>query len=358
MLESDLFDKLDAIGQACKKSSRPFGGVQLILCGGEPSLCSVVYQPTHHMPRATLRNPSLSISCTVARAVDFFQLPPVSKGREAGFCFEARAWGHAVSRCVVLRQVFRQTNQEFVQILNELRTATLSPSSKARLASAAQHKLVDPEPTRLCTRNETADALNRERLRGLPGTVATFDAVDTGEQYFKDQLNKNSSAPARLELKVGAKVILLKNIAIDGGLVNGSRGTVVGFSQVSADAEENSKSKTKGSASASGEGEQSLCPVVEFLDAATGSKTARVVTNEEFTIEQQVRGINIYFSNPCAHSLQRCCSQKVSSKNDFLMLLFCCVGGHQGDADSVSSQACVGYLDPQVSGHDYRLPRG
>jgi ATP-dependent DNA helicase PIF1 len=57
MLSPDLFDKLDAIAKAVRKSERPFGGVQLILCG------------------------------------DFFQLPPVTKGKVVDrFCFDARTW--------------------------------------------------------------------------------------------------------------------------------------------------------------------------------------------------------------------------------------------------------------------------
>ena len=53
MVEGDYFDKLDAVAKAVRKNKRPFGGIQLILCG------------------------------------DFLQLPPVSKGREKkNYCFQ------------------------------------------------------------------------------------------------------------------------------------------------------------------------------------------------------------------------------------------------------------------------------
>ena len=54
MVEADYFDKVEAVARAIRKSSLPFGGIQIILCG------------------------------------DFLQLPPVTKGKEKRFCFQVR----------------------------------------------------------------------------------------------------------------------------------------------------------------------------------------------------------------------------------------------------------------------------
>lgn len=76
MLDGRLFDTLEAIARAVRGTSAPFGGIQLVLCG------------------------------------DFFQLPPVAKGREGmaarRFLFEAASWGRCVQRVAVLTRVFRQ----------------------------------------------------------------------------------------------------------------------------------------------------------------------------------------------------------------------------------------------------------
>ena len=83
-----------------KQAGRPFGGLQLIVCG------------------------------------DFFQLPPVSAGSMAGskrFAFESQAWKEAVHETVELKRVMRQGEEKFVRVLNELRWGKVSAASTAAL---------------------------------------------------------------------------------------------------------------------------------------------------------------------------------------------------------------------------------
>lgn len=56
MLSAELFDKLSFIGSRVRNNPRPFGGLQLVLCG------------------------------------DFFQLPPIGVGKNTHFCFDAKSW--------------------------------------------------------------------------------------------------------------------------------------------------------------------------------------------------------------------------------------------------------------------------
>jgi ATP-dependent exoDNAse (exonuclease V) alpha subunit len=59
-------------------------------------------------------------------------------------------------------------------------------------------------------------------------------ALDSGQEEALKKPGGWTSAPTKLELKLGAQVVLLKNLDVRGGLVNGSRGVVVGFSKSNA----------------------------------------------------------------------------------------------------------------------------
>lgn len=89
-------------------------------------------------------------------------------------------------------------------------------------------------PTRLCTHKDDVEFINRKELDALEtGTTQTYRALDEGDVSNASSLSKllNLLSPARdeLQLKVGAQVMLIKNMDVAGGLVNGSRGYVAGF---------------------------------------------------------------------------------------------------------------------------------
>ena len=203
MLDGQLFGALDAVGRAVRGSSRPFGGLQLILCG------------------------------------DFYQLPPVSLAW-AGFAFQSSAWAAAaVATCVLTEIVRQQGDARFIALLNEVRVGVCSADTAAQLARCHVSKKARPTdgilPTRLYCRNVNVDAENATHLAALPGHAERFAARDVfkrepstadDEKKLRDALEKK--AAASLDLKVGAQVILTKNWP-DMNLVNGSRGIVVSF---------------------------------------------------------------------------------------------------------------------------------
>ena len=168
-------------------------------------------------------------------AGDFFQLPPVVLA--GGYAFMSPAWARAGIETCELTEVVRQGGDaRFVALLNELRVGRCSAASTELLATCSKGKKPEPtdgiEPTRLYCTNRDVDAMNAQFLNALPGEARAFDGVDTfvrrpygaaAEAAVLGELEKR--APARLVLKVGAQVILTRNMPLR-GLVNGSRGVV------------------------------------------------------------------------------------------------------------------------------------
>jgi ATP-dependent DNA helicase PIF1 len=165
--------------------------------------------------------------------------PPVELAKD-GFAFEAKCWPEVIKRCVLLRQVFRQKGDTtLMNILDEARIGELSaqsvqllkrhgtlPSAAFGQASQGQAKII---PTLLECRNKNVDQANEREMAKLKGETHTFQARDRAiTDTYKRQLEQ-CQAPGKLDLKVGAQVMLLKNLDLDKGLANGSRGVVVRF---------------------------------------------------------------------------------------------------------------------------------
>lgn len=180
-----------------RRNDRPFGGIQLILCG------------------------------------DFLQLPPVLKGELGGvaqqrFCFQSSAWETCIQCVFELKQVHRQSDPEFVKILNHLRIGHVNEQITTRLVTTAKQKIEGNGilATQLCSHTNDANSINDSKLENLSGEKVLFRAEDSDASVSK-QLDQQVQAPSQLYLKINAQVMLLKNINIANGLVNGARGVVV-----------------------------------------------------------------------------------------------------------------------------------
>uniref|UniRef100_A0AAY5L597 ATP-dependent DNA helicase PIF1 n=1 Tax=Esox lucius TaxID=8010 RepID=A0AAY5L597_ESOLU len=194
MVEAQFFDKLEAIARSVRRSTEPFGGIQLIVCG------------------------------------DFLQLPPVSKGKDkASFCFQSRSWRKCIQLNMELTEVRRQTDQVFISLLQAVRVGRYSEVT-AKLMESAYHKIERDGilATRLCTHKDDVELTNENKLLQLPGSVRVFEAVDSDPALVKT-IDSQSPVSRLLQLKVGAQVMLTKNLDVQRGLVNGARGVVVDF---------------------------------------------------------------------------------------------------------------------------------
>ncbi|KAF8898488.1 hypothetical protein BD779DRAFT_13905 [Infundibulicybe gibba] len=175
---------------------------------------------------------------------DFCQLPPVpnyTNGQQIPplFAFEAQTWNQCVGAPVTLTRVFRQKDQEFVDMLNAMRFGTLDPVTIAAFQRLSRAVVYTDgiEPTELYPTRAEVERANTTRLAQLPGAPRQYIAhqrpgVDSkGDPVGHMQMERileRLVVPASIQLKAGAQVMLVKNL-IQGVLVNGSVGKVMRF---------------------------------------------------------------------------------------------------------------------------------
>ncbi|KAJ3833540.1 P-loop containing nucleoside triphosphate hydrolase protein [Lentinula raphanica] len=191
MVDGHLFQQLHDIATTLRKPTpKSFGGIQIIVTG------------------------------------DFFQLPPVTKSnQEPIFAFESPAWASTIENTVNLRHVFRQKSSTLVSALNALRLG--APSDEAITLFNSLSRPLPPSPilpTELYPLRAQVAQSNASRLNALPSPKVPYVARDSGT---KPKLLENLLAEERLELKIDAQVMLIKNV--DDVLVNGVVGRVLGF---------------------------------------------------------------------------------------------------------------------------------
>ncbi|CAO3568076.1 unnamed protein product [Mortierella alpina] len=247
MVDAEFMDKLEAIAREIRRDQRPWGGMQIVLSG------------------------------------DFFQLPPVNKSGNVKFCFEGEAWGRSISMTIQLEQVFRQKDQTFADMLNEIRLGEMSAATVHRFSTLTRDLKSDDglRPTELFPLRLNVEEANQRMLANLGGKTYSYEARDRGP--MKEKMEQNCLAPSILNLKVNAQVMLLKNQAGGaGGLVNGSVGVVLGFVKETAHNENQSGANGERKGSLNTPGEE--LPNVRFT-LEGGVTRDMVVGREEWSIE-------------------------------------------------------------------------
>ena len=196
MLNASRLDLVNRICQIIRQDLRPFGGLQVILCG------------------------------------DFFQLPPVAKkGEDGRFVTESEIWNKMDLKICYLDEQFRQADQRFLQVLNSMRENKVTREVQAIL----QERLNQPvkakiEPTKLYTHNQNVDVHNFSQLAKLPDPQRVYEMRSTGVLHLINDLKKSCLAYETLPLKKDAVVMFIKN-NFDKKYVNGTLGKVIGFDE-------------------------------------------------------------------------------------------------------------------------------
>ena len=196
MLHKHQLDMIDTIACRILGPDKPFGGLQVILCG------------------------------------DFFQLPPVSSSpltNEIQFAFEANAWRNGNFNVCYLQEQHRQGDDPLLAILKDIRSGTTGEHTKIPLRTRYKK---EPEgatkATKLYSRNINVDEINERELKSISAEEKIFNMTSYGFSGLVNGLKKTCLAQEQLKLKTDAEVMFIKNDT-GGRYVNGTRGVVVGF---------------------------------------------------------------------------------------------------------------------------------
>ncbi|MEP6736701.1 MAG: AAA family ATPase [Chryseolinea sp.] len=194
MVRADLLDGIDQALRINLRNEIPFGGKQLIFVG------------------------------------DVFQLPPVTTANgklqpdefdtaNSPYFFASKAYRQCKPRIVELEKIHRQSDEDFIFVLNRLRSGAIDESD---LLVLNQRHLYAPDEfgITLTTTNAIADRVNENHLNGIRSETFAFKGTLNGN--FSE---RNLPAPNGLLLKAGAQVMMVKN-DLAGRWVNGSIGKV------------------------------------------------------------------------------------------------------------------------------------
>lgn len=198
MVRADLLDAVDATLRRYRRNDKPFGGVQLLMIG------------------------------------DIQQLPPVVTDADkpymdmvypSSFFFNSKALQKLQYIVIELDKIYRQTNVEFMDILNDIRSGHPVFASLQKLNQRLIPGFTPPENgqwIRLTTHNYQADSVNKVKIDALECEPAIFEAEIQGS--FPETAYP---AETSLSLKPGAQVMFTKNDSSGERLYyNGKIGTV------------------------------------------------------------------------------------------------------------------------------------
>lgn len=195
MLPGRVLDYLDFHCRQLRGVDQPFGGIQVIAVG------------------------------------DFLQLPPVAKTGNYDWAFQSDAWRRADFASAFLDTIHRQDEPEFIDALNDFREGRIRGGTARTLARRIA-RFPDRDITRLFTHNTQVNKWNSYSLGCIEDEEErVFIAESEGPPNEVEFLRKNMITPWELHLKVGARVMVTRNLSEAGELIaaNGATGTVEEF---------------------------------------------------------------------------------------------------------------------------------
>ena len=164
---------------------------------------------------------------------DFFQLPPVGTMNENNrekFAFMSQAWLEAKLAICYLTEQHRQSDKNLNDILNDIRRLQVSAKSLELLKIAKHNQFnKDWDPPILYSHNHDVNRTNNKCLSELTGKTTTFKATTKGNKKLVAMLKNSVRAEENLYLKIGAKVMFVKN-NYEQNYINGTLGKVIGYS--------------------------------------------------------------------------------------------------------------------------------
>lgn len=194
MVTANLLDGVSAFLRVNRGVNKPFGGLPVIMVG------------------------------------DMFQLPPVvpsdlrplfEKHYRTSHFYQARCLQNSTYYAVELNRTYRQSDQEFVNILTRLREGVELKDSVSQLNERCTISRTPPRgAVSLSPRNRDVDKINSTAIEKLPGTARSYRGLVSGR--FN---NSRLPAPHNLVLKVGTQILFTRNDSA-GRWINGTVGIV------------------------------------------------------------------------------------------------------------------------------------
>ncbi|MGB0884877.1 MAG: helix-turn-helix domain-containing protein [Chitinophagales bacterium] len=182
MVRADLLDGIDQVLRKYKNRNEVFGGVQVLLIGDVQQLAPVIKPNEWSLLKAHYDN---------------------------AYFFSSKAYLASKPIAIELKHIYRQGDEKFIQVLNEIRTNTLSEAS-AKILNKRYKPDFEPKEDSdyitLTTHNNRADKLN----------WAAYEKLDTKQQVFKAKIEGKYPEYAypcaeNLKLRIGAQVMFTKN---------------------------------------------------------------------------------------------------------------------------------------------------
>lgn len=189
MMDANLFELISEYLSIIKENEKPFGGIQIVLCG------------------------------------DVFQLPPI----KSKYFFKSDLWSTLNIKVCNLRESQRHREDlEFIKILEELRFGKCSKKTLKILRATKKNTFPDDIiPTILYSKNIDVDSYNNQKQNEL---------IVKGAKSFKYQTRYSSESakiwgqsckiPVESEFCEGTQVVITWNIKLEEGLCNGTRGVI------------------------------------------------------------------------------------------------------------------------------------
>ena len=224
MMSEHLIELLNMTAKKCRKNNRLFGGLQVIFSG------------------------------------DFYQLAPVGdrddeSKRTHNFCFESPLFDQLFpnDNKICFNEIFRQTDNTYTKILNQIRVGKISNNSIRTLTERVGKKYTgtDIKPTRIYPLKRLVNKLNSSSMQKLntpersfkikAGPIpdmSSFKELNITPNQIKSEieyLKNNVNCDKTLVLKKGAQVMCVVNLDVDGSsasICNGSQGVVEDFDSV------------------------------------------------------------------------------------------------------------------------------
>ena len=198
MVRADLLDGIDQVLRKYKDRNKVFGGTQVLMIGDLQQLAPVVKDNEWQLLKQHYETP---------------------------YFFSSKAFQQAQAINIELKYIYRQQDEKFIKVLNEIRDNKLSEES-AKILNERYQPDFNPKDEEgyiiLTTHNYKADKTNQEKLAQLKGKKYAFEAIVEGQ--FPENAFPNEE---KLELKKGAQVMFIKNdSSFDKQYFNGKIGTI------------------------------------------------------------------------------------------------------------------------------------